>query len=472
MKNNENQKNVCCMLSKWAFLFLLCVMFTLGTFAQDRTVKGTVLDPMGEAIIGANVMVKGTANGTITDIDGNFSLSVSDDAKFLEISFIGYETTSVVIPQSNIIKITLKESSVVLDEVVAIGYGVQKKGSVTGAIAKVNAEKLGDRPISDVSSALQGQMAGVEIRTTSGEPGKDIQIRVRGAASINADSDPLYVVDGIPVDNLNSLNPSDIESIEVLKDASSSAIYGSRGANGVVLVTTKKGKEGKIKVEFSANVGLQQLERKMDLLSAEEWIEAKTYYNNTSYVQKYAAQGATINDDWDTRKAIIGGVNYSYMLDPRWTEANYGGLKLIDWQDEFYRTALMQDYQVSVSGGTQKTNYRFSVGYLDQEGIATGTDYSRLNLRTNIESQVSDRIKIGLNIAPSVSWSNGGRVDGKDSQSHIVLSATPVAEPEAGLYTGAEPYERYMWAGGVLPLTWRASCPAVSLCPLLPLLGR
>ena len=450
MKNNENQKNVCCMLSKWAFLFLLCVMFTLGTFAQDRTVKGTVLDPMGEAIIGANVMVKGTANGTITDIDGNFSLSVSDDAKFLEISFIGYETTSVVIPQSNIIKITLKESSVVLDEVVAIGYGVQKKGSVTGAIAKVNAEKLGDRPISDVSSALQGQMAGVEIRTTSGEPGKDIQIRVRGAASINADSDPLYVVDGIPVDNLNSLNPSDIESIEVLKDASSSAIYGSRGANGVVLVTTKKGKEGKIKVEFSANVGLQQLERKMDLLSAEEWIEAKTYYNNTSYVQKYAAQGATINDDWDTRKAIIGGVNYSYMLDPRWTEANYGGLKLIDWQDEFYRTALMQDYQVSVSGGTQKTNYRFSVGYLDQEGIATGTDYSRLNLRTNIESQVSDRIKIGLNIAPSVSWSNGGRVDGKDSQSHIVLSATPVAEPEAGLYTGAEPYERYMWAGGAV----------------------
>lgn len=212
----------------------------------------------------------------------------------MEISFIGYETTSVVIPQSNIIKITLKESSVVLDEVVAIGYGVQKKGSVTGAIAKVNAEKLGDRPISDVSSALQGQMAGVEIRTTSGEPGKDIQIRVRGAASINADSDPLYVVDGIPVDNLNSLNPSDIESIEVLKDASSSAIYGSRGANGVVLVTTKKGKEGKIKVEFSANVGLQQLERKMDLLSAEEWIEAKTYYNNTSYVQKYAAQGATI----------------------------------------------------------------------------------------------------------------------------------------------------------------------------------
>ena len=165
----------------------------------------------------------------------------------------------------------------------------------------------------------------------------------------------------------------------------------------------------------------------MDLLSAEEWIEAKTYYNNTSYVQKYAAQGATINDDWDTRKAIIGGVNYSYMLDPRWTEANYGGLKLIDWQDEFYRTALMQDYQVSVSGGTQKTNYRFSVGYLDQEGIATGTDYSRLNLRNNIESQVSDRIKIGLNIAPSVSWSNGGRVDVKDTQSNILLSATNVA---------------------------------------------
>ena len=451
MRNKrEKERNACQMPLRLALLLIGCLMTTLGAFAQNKTVTGTVLDSTGESIIGANVMVKGTTSGTITDVDGNFSLSVPAATKTLEISFIGYETATVTIPQNNQIKVILKESSIVLNEVVAIGYGVQKKGSVTGSIAKVNSEKLGDRPISDVSSALQGQMAGVEIRATSGEPGKDIQIRVRGAASINADSDPLYVVDGIPVDNLNSLNPSDIESIEVLKDASSSAIYGSRGANGVVLVTTKRGKEGKINVEFSANVGLQQLERKMDILSPEEWIDFKSYYTNTSYLQKYASQGATIDDDWDTRKALIGGVNYSYMLDPRWSEPNYGGLRLIDWQDEFYRTALMQDYQVSVSGGTPKTNYRFSVGYLDQEGIATGTDYSRLNIRANIESRLSDRIKVGLIIAPTVSWANGGRVDGKDSQSHLLLSISPVAEPEAGLYTGAEPYERYMWAGGAV----------------------
>lgn len=436
-------------LLRSSFVVLFLAIATIA-FAQSKSISGTIVDSTGESIIGANVMVKGTTNGTITDIDGNFSLSVPDNTKTLEISFIGYETALVTIPQNNQVKVTLKESSIVLNEVVAIGYGVQKKGSVTGSIAKVNSEKLGDRPISDVSSALQGQMAGVEIRTTSGEPGKDIQIRVRGAASINADSDPLYVVDGIPVDNLNSLNPSDIESIEVLKDASSSAIYGSRGANGVVLVTTKKGKQGKINVEFSANVGLQQMERKMDVLSAEEWIGFKSYYNNTNYVQKYAGKGATINDDWETRKAIIGGIDYNSMLDSRWSEPNYGGLRLIDWQDEFYRTALMQDYQVSVSGGTEKTNYRFSVGYLDQQGIATGTDFSRLNLRTNIESQLSDRIKVGLIIAPTVSWANGGRVDGKDSQSHITLSAAPVAEAEAGIYTGAEPYERYMWAGGAV----------------------
>ena len=220
MKNKEEkERNVRCMSLKLAFLFILSLATTLSAFAQNKTVTGTVLDSTGESIIGANVMAKGTTNGTITDIDGNFSLSVPNTAKTLEISFIGYETAIVTIPQNNQVKVTLKESSIVLNEVVAIGYGVQKKGSVTGSIAKVNSEKLGNRPISDVSSALQGQMAGVEIRTTSGEPGKDIQIRVRGAASINADSDPLYVVDGIPVDNLNSLNPSDIESIEVLKDA-------------------------------------------------------------------------------------------------------------------------------------------------------------------------------------------------------------------------------------------------------------
>lgn len=437
-------------LRRMFFSALLAVLSISIAHAQGKSVSGTVLDNTGMSVIGASVIVKGTGNGTITDMDGKFVLANVPEDATLEISFVGYKTVNMSVKGKTDLHIILEESAEMLEEVVAIGYGVQKKGSITGAVAKVDAQKLGDRPTSTVASALQGQMAGVEIRSTSGEPGKDIQIRVRGAASINADSDPLYVVDGIPIDNLNSLNPSDIESIEVLKDASSSAIYGSRGANGVVLVTTKKGKEGKIKVDFSASVGLQQLERKMDLLSGEEWIDLKTYYNNNNYVQKYGAQGATINDDWATREAIIGGVDYNCMLDPRWSQPNYGGLQFIDWQDEFYRTALMQDYQVSVSGGTEKTNYRFSLGYWDQEGIATGTDYSRLNVRTNIESKLTDRVKVGLSVAPSVSWANGGRVDGKDAESHIVLSITPVVEPDAGLLTGTEPHDRYLWAGGAV----------------------
>lgn len=436
---------------KIVFLFILCLMATFDVFAQSRLVKGVVLDSTGETIIGANVMVRGTTNGTITDMDGNFSLSVPGNAKVLEVSFIGYETAMVAIPQSNVMKITLKESSVVLDEVVAVGYGVQKKGSVTGSIAKMDADKLEDRPVTNVVQALQGQLAGVEIRSTTGEPGQDIQIRVRGAASINAASDPLYVIDGVPVDNLSGINPNDIQSIEVLKDASSSAIYGSRGANGVVLVTTKQGsKDDKVKVQFSASYGIQSLERKIDVLSPEEWIDFRTSVNNQAYVTRFGNKGATVNDDWEARKAIIGGVNYSYMNDPRWSQPGYGGLKLIDWQDEFFRLAPIQNYQLSVSGGRNNSLYRVSLGYLDQEGIATGTDYNRLNLRANIESKIFDRITVGINVSPSVAWGNGGRVDGKDSQAHSTITAVPVAEPEAGLYTGSEPYDRYMWAGGTV----------------------
>lgn len=426
-------------------MVVILSMSSLVSFGQGRQVSGIVIDTQGEAVIGASVLVKGTSNGTITDLDGKFALTVDGTGKTLEVSFVGYETVNTPV-KFEPMKIILKESSVMLNEVVAIGYGVAKKGSVTGAIAKVNSEKLGERPISDVSSALQGQMAGVEVRSITGEPGQDIQIRVRGAASVNAEADPLYVLDGVPVDNLNGVNPGDIESIEVLKDASSSAIYGSRGANGVVLVTTKRGKEGATKIQFSANWALQAMERKMDLLSGDEWIDFATYWRDQKYVSDYGGKGATVSDNWDTRKQIIGGVNYDYMPDPRWSQSNYGGLKLIDWQDEFYRTAPMQNYELAVSGGNKKTNYRISTGFLSQDGIASETNYKRLNLRAAIETKLMDRITVSMNIAPTYSWAEGGRVNGKGSQSHTVLQCVPVAEPEAGIFTGAEPYDRYMWA--------------------------
>ncbi len=430
------------------FQHILIVMFfmsSLFSFAQERQITGIVTDVDGEVIIGASVLVKGTTIGTITDLDGKFTLSVTDKSSMLEVSFVGYDPMVIPIKYEPM-RIALNESSFLLDEVVAIGYGVAKKGSITGAIAQVSSDKLGERPISDVASVLQGQMAGVEVRSITGEPGQDIQIRVRGAASVNADANPLYVLDGVPVDNLTGVNPSDIESIEVLKDASSSAIYGSRGANGVVLVTTKRGKDGATRVQFNANWALQALESKMDLLSGEEWIDFAAHWRDQKYVADYAGKGASINDSWDVREKIIGGVNYDYMPDTRWTQPGYGGLTLIDWQDEFYRVAPMQNYELAVSGGTKSTNYRVSAGYLSQDGIAMETNYQRLNLRATLQSKLMDRITVSMNIAPTYSWSDGGRVNGKGSQSHTVLQCVPVAEPDAGILTGAEPFDRYMWA--------------------------
>ena len=431
---------------RWMLMTLMVFASTLFAVAQTRKVTGNVSDASGEPIIGANAMVKGTTVGTITDMEGNFALDAPAGSNVIEVSFIGYETKDVTIPASNFVKVVLTESTQVLDEVVAIGYGVQKKSSFTGSVAKVNSEKLADRPITDVASALQGQMAGVEIRTTSGTPGAAIQIRVRGTASINASSDPLYVVDGIPSDDLTSINPNDIESIEVLKDASSSAIYGSRGANGVVLITTKRGKSGKVKVEFQGSWGIQTPEKKVDMLSAEEWIDYATYYINTNYVNTYGSSGATASDDTATRQKITGstGINSSYMLDDRWTTGE--GLAYIDWQDEFFRTALMQNYQVALSGGTDKTQYRASIGFLDQDGIVICTDYSRLTMRTNLDSQINKHVKVGIQIAPTVSWSNGSTtVHGKDAQAHINLQMIPVVEEDAGVYTAAEPYSAYTW---------------------------
>ncbi len=442
-------------LFKMLFTLLLSTVATFS-FAQNRSISGIVTDERDEPVIGANVVVKGTSVGTITDMTGKFTLSIPKNTPSIEVSYLGYNNKTVPVQNKDFFNVQLSEGGILLDEVVAIGYGTAKKGNVTGSIARVTSEKLEDRPVSNIAQSLQGQLAGVEVRSTTGEPGQELQIRIRGAASINAGADPLYVLDGIPVDNLSGINPNDIQSLEVLKDASSSAIYGSRGANGVVLITTKQGsRDSKVTVQFSASFGVQSLERKVDVLSPQEWIDFRTDVNNRGYVDRWGAKGATANDNWDTRRAMIGSVNYSYMNDPRWTEAGYGGLHLIDWQDAFFRTAPMQDYQLSVSGGQKNSSFRISLGYVNQEGVAIETDYKRLNLRANAESRIFDRVKIGMSVAPSVAWGNGGRVDGKDAISHRVLSMTPITEPDAGLNTAAEPYQRYMWAtSSVSPIAY------------------
>lgn len=472
MENNKvvisNQLSLTGHLLRISFI-LLFWMTAVFAYGQVKNVKGQVFDTKGESVIGASVLVKGTTNGTITDMDGNFILSnVSDDA-ILQVSFVGYVTQDVPVASKSEIKVTLSEDTETLDEVVVIGYGSVKKSTLTGAVSKMNSNSIKDRPMARAESALQGQLAGVTVRTTTGEPGADLQIRVRGAASVNANSDPLYVVDGVPMTTLSGLNPSDIASIEVLKDAASSAIYGSRGSNGVVIVSTKKGKDGKAKVSFNASFGFQTLEKKLDVLSATEWMEFRTRWNDANYLalaKDKGITGASIKDDSATRLANLGieagsAKAFEVVNDDRWFNYlsqdmrdshtytyNPEELSLLDWQDEFFRNGIVQDYSLNVSGGTDNTSYLFSGGYMNQEGIVTGTDYERFSFRANVESKINNYVSMGINLAPTYIVTNGsGRANGKDAQVHKALAATPVSEPGVGYMVNVEPNNLYDWAG-------------------------
>lgn len=325
---------------------LLMVVVATTASAQERIITGTVVDASGMAVIGATVVATGTTKATTTGLNGEFRLSIPESAKTVDISFVGYKAHTITLGQQTAYAVRLEEDTIGVDEVVVIGYGTSKRGNLSGSVAKLDAEALESRDAVNIATALQGMLAGVEVRTTSGEPGGAVSVRVRGSASVNAESEPLYVVDGIPVDDITDLNAADIQSIEVLKDASSAAIYGSRGANGVVIISTKMpGKDEKMQVQFSASFGVQSLERKVDLLTPQEWIDFRTRYNNALYVEQYGAQGATAEDDYETRLLYTGGsVKTSYVNDPRWTQPNHGGLKLIDWQDEFFRLAPKQNY--------------------------------------------------------------------------------------------------------------------------------
>jgi TonB-linked SusC/RagA family outer membrane protein len=459
----------------WSVIF---IFVTQLTFAQELTVKGRVNDSEGQPLIGVSILVQGTSTGTITDLSGSFSISVPSSKSVLVCSFIGMVTQKIVVGNQLSPVITLSESSVVLNEVVSIGYGSVKKSNLTGAVSKLTAEALGERPIARVEAALQGTMPGVEVRTTTGQPGQDIEIRVRGAASVNASSTPLYVVDGAPTSSLSGINPADISTIEVLKDAASTAIYGSRGSNGVVIVTTKTGKSsksGKPIISFDANYGTQTLERKMDMLSATEWMNFHTKYNDAAYLTAAAAKGitnASISDPSALRMTNIGGTmaapNYNIINDDRWFQylgtatqrshtydATTGQLNLLDWQDNFFTDAPTQEYNISVSGATDNTKYMFSGGYLNQQGIATGTGFSRMSIRANIETKINKWLSAGLIIAPTYSTTvGGGLADGKDSKTHQTLTSTPVSEPGVGYMTNVDGNTKYNWAGSTSSTTY------------------
>ena len=457
-KNFRQKPHLKCIVA-----LLSCLFFFGGqAIAQTGITEGTVTDQNGIPVIGASVIEKGTTNGVMTDADGTFSIRVAA-GKTLEVSCIGYVTVEVAAaPRLNV---TLQEDSQMLEETVVIGYGSVKKRNLTSAVASMDNSSIDDRPMARAEQALQGQLAGVSVMITNAEPGADPQIRVRGAASINAGSNPLYVIDGIPQSSMSGINPNDISNIEVLKDAASAAIYGSRGSNGVIIVTTKQGKKGKAQVSFNATYGIATLEKKVDVLNSVEWMEHWIKSADSNYLAMYPA--GNISDDNATRLRNVGQTSPKYngttavYMDERWFKYvskdlqashtytdNPEELSMLDWQDYMYRPAATQNYNVSVSGATDATKYMYSLGYMDQDGLFPASNYKRINLRTNLQTKINDYFTVGLNLAPSYIINTGsGRGNGKDSQAHRVLSSAPVSGPGVGYDTAYEPNIKYDWAG-------------------------
>lgn len=432
-------------------------------------VTGVVTNASGETLPGVKVILKGTNTGVVTGVNGEYAINVPDNKSILSFSYLGYAKQDVAVGARTSMKITMREDQVLLNEVVSIGYGSVKKGSLSTSVSKVDGAVMEGRVFARAENALQGELAGVMVRTDTGEPGEDITIRVRGAASISASSDPLYVIDGMPASSLGGISSSDIASIEVLKDAAAAAIYGSRGSNGVVIVTTKKGKSGKIRVTANVLHGMQTLENKLDLMSATEWMEFRIKYIDRQYLDRARSRGVTtasISDNHQTRMINVGSpsatsLSNKYDHDPRWfnyvseqTKASHTytatdeSLSILDWQDKFYQPSPVTQADLSISGGDDRATYMCSGSYLNQDGLAAGSSFLQYTARARFDAKVSKYFHFGVNLSPSYSMRDGVNAsNGKDTQSHTVMSSVPVAEPGVGYGT---PYASYLWSGATV----------------------
>ena len=367
-------------------LFLIVAMITLGVSAQTVTVKGTVTDKTGETVIGASVVEKGnTGNGTITDIDGNFSLSVPTNAT-LVFSYVGMTTQEIAVKGQQTINVVLSDDAQALEEVVVIGYGSVKKKDLTGSVATVNSETLAAVPVASATEALQGKMAGVQITTTEGSPDAEMKIRVRGGGSITGDNTPLFIVDGFPVESISDIPASDIEDMTVLKDASSTAIYGSRGANGVILVTTKSGKEGKVSVSYNAYYSWKQMTKTLNTLSASDYVK------------------------WQREYALLRGSEDKYTtLFGNWQDADlYSTAPTNDWQEQvFGRTGHTFNHNISISGGSEKTKFNMSYAHMNDKAIMLGSSFRRDNLSLKLSHKVNDKVNLDFSMRYADTKVNG-----------------------------------------------------------------
>ncbi len=392
----------------------------------------------GVALQGVNVLVKGAATGSITDEKGNYSISAPNSNATLIFSYVGYKSEERKLENRSTLNVSLSNDAKSLSDVVVVGYGTQRKRDITGSVGSVSAKQIEDLPVTGLDQALAGQISGVQVSQTTGAPGGGVTIRVRGTGSIGAGNEPLYVIDGFPVEGnysqfqnpLNTINPNDIESIEVLKDASAQAIYGSRGSNGVVLITTKKGKQGKAKFDFEVYTGWQQVAHKVEMMNAREHVELVVEAKTNSWLELNPNNKAT--DPMSVRPLAL---QFSESFR---NAASFG--EGTDWQDEVFRTAPMSNYQLTVSGGSENIHYLISAGYFNQDGIIINSGFERFASRINVDANVSKKLKVGVNLAPSYTNSNVVPAEGDAGDDGIISNlfayspVYPVYNPD-GSYT-------------------------------------
>lgn len=393
---------------------------------QFATIKGKVTDETGAPIPGVTILLQGSTSGTVTDIDGNYTIEAAE-GQVLVFSFIGYQTLNRVVGTSSILDVRMSVEENNLQEFVVVGYGTIQKKDITGAVSAISSDKIKDQQVPSLDLALAGQMAGVVVTQSTGAPGGGASVRIRGAGSLSAGNEPLYVVDGFPVTNdfdqrnnpLNTINPADIDNIQVLKDASATAIYGSRGANGVILITTKSGKNGTSRIDFNISTGVQQVEKLVDVLNAREFAAYINESRNNAWVNSGPNRLAT-----DPNSARLG--NVMYLLPEAFQNPESLG-EGTNWQKEIFRTAIMSNYQLNFSGGNDRTKYFVSAGYLDQEGVIINSDLKRYSFRVNVESQMNRKVKVGANLTPSYTFSNQSLAEGNWQGGGIIQSAITAA---------------------------------------------
>lgn len=450
-----------------ALVWLFLVLFFAGPIvargqSPKITVTGNVLDDAGQPVAGASIAIKGSRTAVTADAAGQFSIE-AHLKDVLVISYVGFQDKEVPVTAGKLGAISLLKGDRSMEDVVVIGYGTQRRRNVTAAVATMDTKTIAEQPVTRIDQAMIGQMPGVQVRQQTGMPGSGFTILVRGTGSISAGTEPLYVIDGFPLDvnsqntaggfsngnPLNNLNPDDIESIQVLKDAAAGAIYGSRAANGVVLITTKRGQIGRTRLNVMANAGVAQPARKLDVLDAQDWIALATDLENYKWTN--SGTGRNSSQSIAQRQAILGlqptQFNTTYMGDPRWFEPGHPGLEYVNWQDSAFRAAPFQNYEVSASGGTETVRYFVSGNYLNQAGVLLNTGYTNYSARANVEVNAAKRFKLGFLIAPTYSVTQSPLAEGKDQQLQHLYNMIPVVEDTAGMLTGAGKNSVYGWAG-------------------------